>query len=783
MAYAFPYRGLTGDFDWDGLFGSVGANCLLELDADSSLTALNLGDHQVAMGKTGAPPVPASLTGTANQVIITATPQGFTFAGPQDLATTSSPTFANLTVTGTFSAGSETIANLHVTGTSHLDGSVVCGSSLSAGATTVGGLTSTGDINATSSQINAHGLQATALFITGGSEFQGVVQMDDALHGVSAAFTGTMQVGGTLNGAGAIFSGTVNGGTLTGTSIQAGTSGITSSGPIAAGTNAVSGGAATFSSITDTGTLSAAGITSTAAIAAGTNAVSGGAATFSSITDTGTLSAGGTTLANVTVSGTTSLQGTATTHAINAGTFGLTCGALACSSANVSGLVGPNFVSVDGSGNLHTGAFSVANTMVSADTSGTLQTTTITNANGTNVTFTAGAPGTLACSMAQDLSTSGSPSFSAITTTGSGTVLGSGTGNSVLKIGPNVAGAAQTHVYIGLDGTGFADMVVGNTTAGASVSICSGLGGNGYAVLTSRSLTAQQFVLPDMGTVTSSGFAICDTNQSLAGIKTFSDTTDATSTTVAGTLFSGGIGVAKTTYTKDLVATDTTDATSTTTGGAIVSGGLGVAKTVYAKNLDVTATTNQVVLGTTHTTTLSATAPSASRTYTIPDQGGADTFAFISQLPKRATLWGEEAITNVNGATGSFQTIAQGVNANQMHNGYGLTWNSTDSTSSSKPVSWTWSFAVQAATYTLGVLYSQLTDSGQVQCSIDGVDIGSAIEVYHSGAQVYNVTTTISTGALTAGYHVLKMRITGKNASSSGYWVRLTKAWIYPSAD
>ena len=36
----------------------------------------------------------------------------------------------------------------------------------------------------------------------------------------------------------------------------------------------------------------------------------------------------------------------------------------------------------------------------------------------------------------------------------------------------------------------------------------------------------------------------------------------------------------------------------------------------------MTNTTNQVILGTTHTTTISATAPSASRVYTIPDAGG-----------------------------------------------------------------------------------------------------------------------------------------------------------------
>lgn len=44
----------------------------------------------------------------------------------------------------------------------------------------------------------------------------------------------------------------------------------------------------------------------------------------------------------------------------------------------------------------------------------------------------------------------------------------------------------------------------------------------------------------------------------------------------------------------------------------------------------LTATTNQLVLGTTNTTTITSTAPAASRTYTIVDAGGADSFAMIA---------------------------------------------------------------------------------------------------------------------------------------------------------
>jgi hypothetical protein len=48
--------------------------------------------------------------------------------------------------------------------------------------------------------------------------------------------------------------------------------------------------------------------------------------------------------------------------------------------------------------------------------------------------------------------------------------------------------------------------------------------------------------------------------------------------------------------------------------------------TVLDSAVSVTPTTNQIVLGTTNTTTINSTAPSASRVYTIPDAGGAANF-------------------------------------------------------------------------------------------------------------------------------------------------------------
>ncbi|MDP4198462.1 MAG: hypothetical protein Q8922_01010 [Bacteroidota bacterium] len=58
--------------------------------------------------------------------------------------------------------------------------------------------------------------------------------------------------------------------------------------------------------------------------------------------------------------------------------------------------------------------------------------------------------------------------------------------------------------------------------------------------------------------------------------------------------------------------------------------GLTIGSSPTFAGLSLSGTSNQIVLGSTNTTTLSAPAPSASRTYTLPDVGGDATIALIS---------------------------------------------------------------------------------------------------------------------------------------------------------
>lgn len=76
---------------------SNGAGTLPTWQASSS-NYPTLTNGQLPIGSTGNPPVAASLTGTANQITVTGGVGTITLSTPQSIATSSSPTFAGLTV-------------------------------------------------------------------------------------------------------------------------------------------------------------------------------------------------------------------------------------------------------------------------------------------------------------------------------------------------------------------------------------------------------------------------------------------------------------------------------------------------------------------------------------------------------------------------------------------------------------------------------------------------------------------------------------------------------------
>ena len=81
--------------------GGFTANAFLYSNATGAVTATAAATNgQLLIGSTSNPPVAATLTGTANQVVVTNGAGSVTLSTPQNIATSSSPTFVGLTLTG-----------------------------------------------------------------------------------------------------------------------------------------------------------------------------------------------------------------------------------------------------------------------------------------------------------------------------------------------------------------------------------------------------------------------------------------------------------------------------------------------------------------------------------------------------------------------------------------------------------------------------------------------------------------------------------------------------------
>jgi len=78
-------------------------NSVPYIAGDNSLQDQILNNGQVLVGVTSGAPIAASLTGTMDEIIVTNGPGSITLATPQPIATTSSPTFANINLSNNVS--------------------------------------------------------------------------------------------------------------------------------------------------------------------------------------------------------------------------------------------------------------------------------------------------------------------------------------------------------------------------------------------------------------------------------------------------------------------------------------------------------------------------------------------------------------------------------------------------------------------------------------------------------------------------------------------------------
>lgn len=136
---------------------------------------------------------------------------------------------------------------------------------------------------------------------------------------------------------------------------------------------------------------------------------------------------------------------------------------------------------------------------------------------------------------------------------------------------------------------------------------------------------------------------------------------------------------------------------------------------------------------------------------------------------KAITMWHDQSIKTVGN---SFSTSIDAAQA------YGHV---RSQSAAANGDTWTNAFVCLADTYTFSFLSSTDSNRGKMDFYVDNVQIGT-IQDFYSASLAENVILTIASISVTDGYHVLKGVVNGKNGSSSGYTIALTKIWLLPSA-
>lgn len=157
------------------------------------------------------------------------------------------------------------------------------------------------------------------------------------------------------------------------------------------------------------------------------------------------------------------------------------------------------------------------------------------------------------------------------------------------------------------------------------------------------------YTIPDVGTT--AAFVMTAGNQTIAGIKTFSSGVLITPTTnqlVLGVTNTTTISAAAPAASRTYTIPDTlANSSFVMTDLAQTLNGV---KT-FSSGVDITAVTNQLILGTTNTVTLTSPAPASSATYTIPDVGTTGSFAMTegTQTINGAKTFGSKITGTITG--------------------------------------------------------------------------------------------------------------------------------------
>lgn len=241
--------------------------------------------------------------------------------------------------------------------------------------------------------------------------------------------------------------------------------------------------------------------------------------------------------------------------------------------------------------------------------------------------------------------------------------------------------------------------------------------------------------------ILSSAIVLTSGNQTIGGTKTFSSApsapsvglTSATNQLVLGTTNTTTISATAPAASRVYTLPDAGSAADfVLTAGAQTIGG---AKT-FSTAVIINSTTNQLVLGVTNTVTITSPAPTASRVYTIPDAGGAADFVMTAAIQ---TIGGTKTFSSavtINPASNQL-VLASGVNQLTLNSGTSAaarTYTIPDAGASA-------SFVMTAGTQTIG---GTLT----LPATVNYTSAGSIVK---SGVGALTITNASAAGLTFAG--------------------------------
>lgn len=148
----------------------------------------------------------------------------------------------------------------------------------------------------------------------------------------------------------------------------------------------------------------------------------------------------------------------------------------------------------------------------------------------------------------------------------------------------------------------------------------------------------------------------------------------------------------------------------------------------------------------------------------IVEYDGSAVRQIASRLPKRATMWHDEATVIAGNA------LIIGIGTSQIYNSY------VYQSPSALNDEFEHECYIAAGTYTLSVLGVTSSDSGIITWYVDGGSVGTT-DMYSGGAS--NVIKTVASVVIaTSGYHAIRGKLASKNASASDYRAYLNKYWF-----